>query len=252
MRVTRDALHGLASRDAGLRAAHDRDVERSWVAGQVAFFLRNLTTAEDGSELRRQVQLARREVESLVARLAEDESEDLLGSALNQISQQVTRWCADLDMESELGLEYGKYPLRLSLPKLTVIADTDRGPVPMAQVGSAHNRLWLHLATYFALHRWFILNQRPVPRFLMLDHPTQVHAQRDIRGRGKMADLDPENRSRVSRLFDWLGDRVTELDGNLQVIVTDVVELETAAFRGAVVERWWDGAALVPADWPRA
>lgn len=246
MRVNRDALQGLAARDAELRAAHDQDVRRSWVAGQVSFFLRNLTTAEDGSELRRQVQVARREVEALLARLAEDESDDLLGSALNQISQQVTRWCADL------GLEYGKYPLRLHLPRLTLIADTDKGPIPMAQIGSGHNRLWFHLAVYFALHRWFISKGRPVPRFLVLDQPTQVYYPRDQDAGGSLAVLNDTDRGWVIKLFEWLRDRVAELNGQLQVIVTDHAEMDAPWFADAIAERWRDGAALVPADWPRA
>lgn len=246
MRVNRDALQGLAAREAELRAAHDLDVQRSWIAGQVAFFLRNLATAEDGSELRRQADAARREVEQLKARLAEDESEDLLNSALNQISQKVTRWCADL------GLEYGKYPLRLHLPRLTLIADTDKGPVPMAQIGSGHNRLWFHLTVYLALHRWFVSKGRPVPRFLILDQPTQVYYPRDQDAGGSLAVLNDTDREWVVKMFEWLRDRVAELRGQLQVIVTDHVEIDAPWFAAAIAERWRDGAALVPADWPRA
>lgn len=245
MRQNRDALQGLAAREAELRAAHDLDVQRSWVAGQIAFFLRNLKTAEDGSELRQRVQAARREVERLEGQLGEDEYEDLLGSALNQISGQVGRWCADL------GLEYGAYPLRLHLPRLTLIADTDKGPVPLAQIGSGHNRLWFHLAVYFALHRWFIQKGRPVPRFLVLDQPTQVYYPRDQDAGGSLSVLNDTDREWVIRLFGWLRDRVAELDGQLQVIVTDHAEMDADWFAGAIAERWRDGAALVPADWPR-
>lgn len=246
MRVNRDALQGLAAREAELRAAHDLDVQRSWIAGQVAFFLRNLKTAEDGSELRRQADAARREVERLKTRLAEDESEDLLTSALNQISQKVSRWCA------ELGLEYGKYLLRLHLPRLTLIADTDKGPVPMAQIGSGHNRLWFHLTVYLALHRWFVSKGRPVPRFLILDQPTQVYYPRDQDAGGSLAVLNDTDREWVVKMFEWLRDRVAELRGQLQVIVTDHVEIDAPWFADAIAERWRDGAALVPADWPRA
>jgi hypothetical protein len=245
MRLNRDALQGLAAREAQLRQAHDLDIQRSWVAGQISLFVRNLKTAEGGSELRRQVQAAQREVDGLEGRLCEDESEELLRSALNQISQQVTRWC------EELHLEYGKYPLRLHLPKLTLIADTDRGPIPMAQIGSGHNRLWFHLAVYIALHRWFIQKGRPVPRFLILDQPTQVYYPRDQDAGGSLAVLNDTDREWVIRLFEWLNSRVTELEGQLQVIITDHAEVDAAWFADTVVERWRDGAALVPADWPR-
>jgi hypothetical protein len=245
MRVNRDALQGLAAQEALLREAHDLDVRRAWVAGQIAFFLRNLEVAEDGSDLRRQVQAAQREAEGLEGRLGEEESEELLESALNQICQQVSRWCQELEHE------YGRHPLRLSLPGLTLIADTNRGPVPLSQIGSGHNRLWFHLAVYFALHRWLIQKGRPVPRFLILDQPTQVYYPSEKDAGGSLAVLADTDREWVIRLFRWLTDRVAELDGQLQVIVSDHAEVDAPWFAEAVVERWRGGAALVPADWPR-
>lgn len=245
LRVNRDALQGVAARESQLGEAHDADVQRSWVAGQVHLFVRNLVTLEDGSELRRQVEAARRQVEELEGSLGEDESEELLRSALNQVGQQVTRWC------EQLGLEYGKYPLRLHLPKLTLVADTDRGPVPMSQIGSGHNRLWFHLAVYFALHRWFVQKGCPVPRFLILDQPTQVYYPRDQDAGGSLAVLSDTDREWVIRLFEWLNARVAELDGQFQVIVTDHAEVDAPWFAETVVERWRGGAALVPGDWPR-
>jgi hypothetical protein len=38
----------------------------------------------------------------------------------------------------------------------------------------------------------------------------------------------------------------------MQVIVTDHVELLDEWFRGAIIERWRDGIALVPVDWLRS
>ena len=55
----------------------------------------------------------------------------MLASILNQVSQQMTKWI------SELGLEYSPFPLRLDLKKLTIVADTPTGPVPMVQMGSS-------------------------------------------------------------------------------------------------------------------
>ena len=191
------------------------------------------------------VEAGYREVEELQGRLGEDESEELLQSALNQIGQQITRWCEQLE------LEYGKYPLRLHLPKLTLIADTDRGPIPMSQIGSGHNRLWFHLTVYLALHQWFVRKGRPVPRFLILDQPTQVYYPRPRRGRLPGRPQTIPTGSGCVRLFQWLNARVAELDGKFQVIVTDHAEVDAPWFAETVVERWRDGAALVPADWPR-
>lgn len=244
LRINRDTLQGLQAQDTQLRSEQNRDLERMRVVGKIEMFLEGVTTAADDSESRRQVEEARRQVEDLKQRLKDDESEDIVRSALSRISQQVTRWC------EELKLEYGQFPLRLDLGKLSLIADTDRGPVPMQQMGSGQNWLWCHLAVYFAVHKWFIEHNRPVPRFLILDQPTQVYYPTDKDAEGSLDVLGDSDRAWVVRLFQWISQRVTELKGGLQVIVTDHAEVDEPWFAVTVVEHWRNGKALVPTGWP--
>jgi hypothetical protein len=73
-------------------------------------------------------------------------------------------------------LQEGAEPaVRIDRKKLTVVSDTPTEPVPMAQMGSGQNWLWCHLLAHLALHKWFVEKGRPVPRFLILDQPTQVY-----------------------------------------------------------------------------
>ncbi len=92
LRANRDALQGLQAQDAQLRSEQGRDLERMRVVGKIEMFLEGVTTAADDSELRRQVEEARRRVEERTRQLQEDESEAILQSGLNVVSQQVTRW----------------------------------------------------------------------------------------------------------------------------------------------------------------
>jgi hypothetical protein len=149
----------------------------------------------------------------------------------------------------ELGLEYSPFPLRLDLNKLTVIADTKTGPVPMLQMGSGENWLWCHLIAHLALHKWFVDKGRPVPRFLILDQPTQVYYPIDRDAGGSLDGLKDTARDGVVRIFRWLKARVDELKGQFQVIVTDHAEVKEPWFAEAVVERWRGGKALVPKAW---
>lgn len=245
LRTNREATDALAAQDAEFRAGRDRDIERARVDARIGLFLESAGATADDSGLRAEVGQARRRVVDLEARLCEEESEDLLASALNRVNDQMTRWCADLKVE------YGKFPLRLDRQKLTVIADTDAGPVPMPQMGSGQNWLWKHLTVYFALHKLFIEQGRPVPRFLFLDQPTQVCYPPKPGAGGRPVRLPGFDPSWEARLFRWINDRVTELGGKLQVIVTDHAEVAEPWFAEAVVERWRDGAALVPDGWPR-
>ena len=52
------------------------------------------------------------------------------------------------------------------------------------------------------------------------------------------------------RLFRWIGQRVADLKGGLQVIVTDHAEVDEPWFAESVVEHRRNGKALVPHDWP--
>src|SRR6185437_8189175 len=244
LRINRDTLQGLQAQDTQLRSEQSRDLERMKVVGRIEMFLEGVTTAANDSEQRRQVEEARRVVENLKKRMQDDESEEIVQSALSRLSQQVTRWC------EELKVEYGQFPLRLDPSKLTLIADTERGPVPMQQMGSGQNWLWCHLAVYFAVHKWFIEHHRPVPRFLILDQPSQVYYPTDKDAEGSLDVLGDSDRDWVIRLFRWINQRVTELKGEMQVIVTDHAELNEPWFTETVVEHWRKGKALVPSAWP--
>ena len=244
LRVNRDALQGLQAQDTQLRSEQSLDLGRMRAFARIELFLEGVATAEDDSELRRQAEEARRQVADLKRQMQDDESDGIVKSALNRISRQVTRWC------EELKVEYGQFPLRLDLAKLTLIADTESRPVPMPEMGSGQNWLWCHLAVYFAVHKWFVDHNRPVPRFLILDQPTQVYYPTDKDSDGSLDVLGDSDRDWVIRLFGWIAERVAESKGGLQVIVTDHAEVGEPWFAEAVVERWREGNALVPADWP--
>ena len=166
-------------------------------------------------------------------------------SALNRISQQVSRWC------EELKVEYGQFPLRLDRGKLTLIADTDRGPVPMQQMGSGQNWLWCHLAVYFAVHKWFIEHNRPVPRFLILDQPSQVYYPTDKDAEGSLDVLGESDRDWVIRLFRWIDQRGRGPEGRAYRSSSRTTpRWMSRGSRRALSNTGGNGKALVPHDWP--
>lgn len=241
--ANRQALEALMAQNADLQARHDQDLARSRVMGRIEMFRESVGESDEEAGLGGEVEAARALVRRLEEQLQEEDLEEALESALRLVSQQMSRWCSDL------GLEYSQFSLSLNLTRLTVIADTPSGPVPMQQMGSGQNWLWCHLLAYFALHRWFVQRNRPVPRFLILDQPTQVYYPVERDAGGSLDVLEDADRAAVKRLFRWLADRVEELKGSLQVIVTDHAEVGESWFDAAVVERWRDGNALVPQEW---
>ena len=119
----------------------------------------------------------------------------------------------------------------------------------MDRMGSGANWLGCHLIAHLALHTWFVRKDRPVPRFLFLDQPSQVYfpAERDVGG--SMAVLEDEDRLAVLRIFELIRDVVAVLDGGFQVIVTEHADPTEDWYQASVVERWRNGAALIPSEW---
>ena len=99
--------------------------------------------------------------------------------------------------------------------------------------------------THLALHRLFVDHARPVPRFLMLDQPSQAWFPEEVVDAEQNEDADW---AAVRRQFDLLHRVVESLGGQLQIIVTDHANLAEDWFQRAVVENWRPGRAPLPAD----
>ena len=129
-----------------------------------------------------------------------------------------------------------------------MVTDTERGPIPLHRIGSAANWIGYHLVTHLALHRYLTRQNRPVPRFLILDQPTQAHYPSEVSVQSGIPENDAD-REAVRRLFHLLYDVVTELTPNLQIIVCDHANLPETWFADSVVHNWRDGRKLIPHDW---
>lgn len=243
LRENRTSLEAIRQSDDRLQALRDASARRAHVLGRVSLFLETLPQIADTSELRREIAELGAEIAQLEEELSDDKIQERLDSILSVIGKRLTEWSERLE------LEHRGNPFRLDLRKLQVVADADTGPIPMDRMGSGANWLGCHLIAHLALHTWFVRKDRPVPRFLFLDQPSQVYfpAERDVGG--SMAVLEDEDRIAVLRIFELIRDVVEALDGGFQVIVTEHADPTEDWYQAAVVERWRNGAALIPPDW---
>lgn len=152
------------------------------------------------------------------------------------------------DLAQRLGLEHVENGVRLDLANLTVVTDTSDGPLPLQRIGSAANWIGYHLAAHLALHKFFVENERPVPRLLMIDQPTQAFYPSDAaKATGAVDDAD---REAVLAMFGVMHDVVTELAPRMQIIVSDHADLvDQDWFQDAIEHNWRGGTKLVPSDW---
>ena len=145
-----------------------------------------------------------------------------------------------------LQLEGSEHFVRFDPNQLTVTVQRPGGRVPLARMGSAENWVGYHLAAHLALHHWFVTQSRPVPRFLMLDQPTQAFFPEEV---VDAADHENADWEAVRRQFSLMRDVVTTVASELQVIVCDHANLADDWFQDSVIENWRKGVALIPTDW---
>lgn len=219
------------------------------VVGRISLFLETLLLNEDLAKLEAENRRLSNKVKQLEEQVGADDSNERLTSILNNISAQVSRYIQKFDAE------FAPYPARLNLPQLTIIFDRPERPVPMGRTGGGENHLAYHLAALLALHLFAAQNHRPIPRFLLIDQPTQVYfpseqvyrdADGSVQKTEKDADLDA-----VRRLFELLLKFTQEDVPGFQLIVTEHANLREQWFQDALVEEpWTKPPALVPEDWP--
>ncbi len=241
------ALEELARTD-DIRAA----VQRSWdqqsfVRGRVAQYLDTTTVASDDtiSSLERTVA----DLEERATRLTEELDPEALRSAvvstLNIVGRRMTH------LAQSLPLEHSDHGVRIDPYRLTVVADTLQGPAYMdlGAIGSGMSWVGYHLTAYLALQAYFIETNRPVPRFIVFDQPSQAFFPRDRETGGDLTELSDTDRNNTLKLYKMMLDVVTELDGQLQIIAFDHADFSDPWFQESIIETWRNGAALIPREW---
>ena len=226
-----------------------RNNAASRVVGRISLFLENLVPESELGRLESNERRLRARIADLEKLLGSDDSNSRLISTLNNISMHMSGYI------SALGGEFSEYPARLDLNHLTVAFDRPSRPIYMNRTGGGENHLAYHLAALLAIHRFASTHGHPIPRFLLLDQPTQVYfpseqvyeaAGGSITRTEEDADLKA-----VRRLFELLVQFTRKDAPGFQVIVTEHANLRDQWFQDALVEQpWTKPPALVPEDWP--
>ena len=218
------------------------------VVGRISLFLETLLPNEDIARLEAENRRLTNRVMQLENQIGADDSNERLTSILNNISAHVSRYIR------QFNAEFSPYPVRLSLSQLTIIFDRPERSVPMGRTGGGANHLAYHLSALLALHLFAAQNNRPIPRFLLIDQPTQVYfpseqvyknADGSVQKTEADADLDA-----VRRLFELLLKFTQEDVPGFQLIVTEHANLRDQWFQESLVEQpWTKPPALVPEGW---
>ena len=237
IRALEAEIDGIYQQEDERARLRDINARKGKVIGRISLWVesvQNDTESEQQEQVIREIEKRVQEIDSILDTDSVDERKQ---SALSRIQEDMTKWA------KELQLEHCDNPYRLDLNKVTVIVDKPERPVPLKQLGSGSNWVGVHLIAYFALQHYFIGAKRPVPRFMFLDQPSQVYFPSEF-------DEKKTDWNEVNKIYQFVIDRTTELQGQLQVIIVDHADLKKDSFREFIRENWWpDDKNLVPIDW---
>jgi hypothetical protein len=221
----------------------DISLQRAAARGRISLFLSSVSLGNELAFLSGRIEELRRQVDELRVELDPDLVADRLSAALSRISYRIT------EIATNLQLEHAPAPVRLDTRALTIVVDTVQGSYRLQEIGSAANWLGYHLASLMGLHSYLIENDRPVPRFLLLDQPSQVYFPPDYAGDDSLRDEDHASLDLIfESLFKFVEDY--EEEGGFQILITEHADLDDSRFENAIVERWRaDGDALIPQSW---
>jgi hypothetical protein len=237
-----DELSSAVAARKALRAQEETYQRRAFVRGRISLYLQSRPTTLPGMNIRTLLEQRKRRAVELTSELEAAEVDQRIISILNSIGVSMSRW------GEALNLEFASNPLRIDLRRLTIAADTPQGAVTLDKMGGGENWVGYHLVALLALHAHFVGQSRPVPRFIMLDQPSQVHYPQD-RAFKQAGEQRDEDDIAVSAMFQFLARTVGELNSKFQIIVMDHADLDEKEFQDAVVARWRSGDALIPKEW---
>ncbi|WP_053203970.1 DUF3732 domain-containing protein [Jiangella muralis] len=246
-RVRRGRLAVDSTFAATSAVGRDANRRQDFTRGRIDAIIARAPEADEGHAalIRERITVAEGTIEELQRQLSDDSARERLTTRLNGVGRDLTKYA------QELGLEHSDKNVRIDLAELTVVAEVDDDPVPLHRIGSAENWIGYHVTSHLALHQSFIRHDRPVPRFLVLDQPSQGHYPSEMDRQAETA-TDADDLA-VRKLFRKMYDFVAENDGNFQVITVDHADFEETWFQSSIVKNWRDQSdgpvGLIPAKW---
>lgn len=244
LRLVQRELQKSVMENAAANARQDQMLARGKFLGRLAELLESVSPQADDDGIASQIAEVRELIAGIKSRINNDETESRLETILSFISEKMTEYSKNLD------LEHSGSSLRLDLKKLTVVANTVDGPIPLTRMGSGENWVGYHVLSHLALHWWLRMKERPVPAFLIFDQPTQAYYPPDSTEGGLDQIEKDADRTAVQALFKLMATACAEILADFQLIVLDHAHLKDEWFESAIVAEWRGDEALVPYDWP--
>ena len=244
----------LEDRTATLAAQRQRVRQIYLFVGRVEQALENVAASRNVDELRAKVEVLAATIAALRRELDPRAQRDRLNAAIEKVSARIA------DYARLLQLEHAGENVSLNIRELTLQFKPLSGRTDFLwEVGSGQNWVGYHIAGLLALHEHFIsLRENPVPRFLVIDQPSQVYfpeawpAMEQTPTTTGQTDRSPDIDG-VHRIFNALAVFFEAVGAKFQVIVTEHAgEITWSGVPHVhLVGNWRDGhdEYLIPKAW---
>lgn len=237
-------LNILIQRQSQLKNIRDKNIRIGMVIGKISLWLDSVKIVTADPYLKKKIEGLRSKISDLEKLVDPQDVEDRINSILLRISGAMTI------AAKELGLEHSGNPVRFDRRDLTVVVELKDKSVPLKRIGSGENHVGYHLVAMTALHEHFIANNRPVPRFLVLDQPSQIYYPVDKReDDGSLKNIEDDDREDLAKLYKFLFDFTKSQKGKFQLILLDHAKPDDEEFLSYIAEEWRGDKALVPITW---
>jgi hypothetical protein len=243
IREKNQAIDALIKQESATSRFRDLNIRRGRVIGRISLWLDSISLTDTTSQLKEGIKIIQSEIDGLEGKIDAEEKTDRMDRILYRINVSMS------ELVKQLNVEYRDDPVHFDLKNLTVIVDAETKSIPLSRIGSSQNWLAYHLVTHLSFHKHFVQQNRPVPRFLFLDQPSQVYYPQDIELDPDMNTSNDDERQAVLKMFNLIFDVVESLAPNFQVIITEHANLDNKRYQSYVKENWRAGNALVPSDW---
>ena len=139
LKLVQVELNRSVIEDQSAQARQDQMITRGKFIGRLSEFLESVAPEANDEALANEIAEVRAQIAGIRSRLNSDETESRLDTILSFISEKMTEYSKQLD------LEHSGSSLRLDLKKLTVVANTVDGPIPLNRMGSGENWVGYHV-----------------------------------------------------------------------------------------------------------
>ena len=157
---TRYIINSIIDEEKDNEHIDDIDLRRAKIVGKISLWLDTVKITDDDHSLKNEYRNAKQKVIDIENQLENAEKENKIVNILTTLGIQISSW------SNRLKLEHSGNPVRLDIKNTTIVIDREDGPIPLKKMGSGENWVWYHIITHFALHQYFVNNNRPVPRFI--------------------------------------------------------------------------------------